>query len=124
MFLHQVTPNTAWRNVGLASLAPDGSTQLKNPPLALDLHYLLTAYAGADTEAEALLGYAVLMVHENPVLARNEIRTGPTKSGHRVSGQPAFRSIAILRSGRPDRNDQDHAGHPGAVRNWLGFGRP
>jgi hypothetical protein len=75
VFLHQVTPNPAWRNVGLASLAPDGSTPLKNPPLALDLHYLLTAYAGADTEAEALLGYAVLMLHENPVLPRSQIRT-------------------------------------------------
>ena len=31
---------------------------LKNPPLALDLHYLLTAYASEDRQAEALLGYA------------------------------------------------------------------
>src|ERR1700689_3264737 len=46
LFLHQVTPNASWRNVGLPSLASDGATRLKNPPLALDLHYLLTAYAG------------------------------------------------------------------------------
>jgi hypothetical protein len=78
VFLHQVTPNAAWRNVGLASVAADGSSPLKNPPLALDLHYLLTAYAGADTEAEALLGYAVLMLHENPVLPRNQIRAALT----------------------------------------------
>ena len=75
VFMHQVTLNAAWRNVGLASLAPDGSTPLKNPPLALDLHYLLTAYAAEDTEAEALLGYAVTMLHENPVLPRAQIRT-------------------------------------------------
>lgn len=74
LFLHQVTPNASWRNMGLPSLAADGSTRLKSPPLALDLHYLLTAYATEDTEAEALLGYAILMLHENPVLARNEIR--------------------------------------------------
>jgi Pvc16 N-terminal domain len=70
LFLHQVTPNPAWRNIDLPSLATDGATRLKNPPLALDLHYLLTAYAGEDTEAEALLGYAILMLHENPILPR------------------------------------------------------
>jgi hypothetical protein len=70
LFLHQVTPNAAWRNVDLPSLASDGVNRLKNPPLALDLHYLLTAYAADDTEAEALLGYAILMLHENPILPR------------------------------------------------------
>jgi hypothetical protein len=75
VFLHQVTLNAAWRNIGLPSLAPDGQTVLKNPPLALDLHYLLTAYASLDTQAEALLGYAVQMLHENPVLPRAQIIT-------------------------------------------------
>ena len=74
LFLHQVIPSAAWRNVGLPSLAADGNTRLKNPPLALDLHYLLTAYATADCAAEALLGFAVQFIHENPVLARNDIR--------------------------------------------------
>jgi|SRR5208282_3280004 len=75
LFLHQVTPNAAWRNVGLPSLAADGLTVLKNPPLALDLHYLLTAYAFEDSHAEALLGYAVSLLHENPVLLRAQITT-------------------------------------------------
>jgi hypothetical protein len=75
LFLHQVTPNAAWRNVGLPSLAADGSTRLSNPQLALDLHYLLTVYAGLDCRAEALLGHAVLMLFEYPVLSRNQIRT-------------------------------------------------
>jgi Pvc16 N-terminal domain len=70
LFLHQVTPNAAWRNIGLPSLAADGATRRKNPPLALDLHYLLTAYASENSQAEALLGYAVLMLHENPILPR------------------------------------------------------
>ena len=70
-----MTPNAAWRNVDLPSLAADGATRLKNPPLALDLHYLLTAYASEDAEAEALLGYAILMLHENPILPRALIST-------------------------------------------------
>jgi hypothetical protein len=73
VFLHQVTPNAAWRNMDLPSLAVDGATRVKNPPLALDLHYLLTAYASENTHAEALLGYAILMLHENPILPRTVI---------------------------------------------------
>ncbi len=60
--------------MGLPSLGADGVTRLKNPPLALDLHYLLTAYANADTEAEALLGYAILILHDYPILSRNDIQ--------------------------------------------------
>jgi hypothetical protein len=75
IFLHQVTYNVGWRNAGLPSLAADGQTLLKNPPLALDLHYLLTAYGSTDWQAEALLGYALLMLHQNPVLARSDIST-------------------------------------------------
>jgi hypothetical protein len=75
VFLHQVTPNAAWRNLDLPSLAADGSTRLADPPLALDLHYLLTAYGSEDCEAEALLGYAVQLMHETPTLARDQIRT-------------------------------------------------
>jgi hypothetical protein len=94
LFLHQVTPNGAWRNMGLPSLATDGSTRLKSPPLALDLHYLLTVYATEDTEAEALLGSAILMLHENPILTRSEIRnvltslpsTAPLASALSTSG--------------------------------------
>lgn len=75
LFLHQVTPNAAWRNAGMPSLGPDGKTALNNPPLAIDLHYLLTAYTPEDGLAEALLGYALLMLHQYPMLARNQITT-------------------------------------------------
>lgn len=75
LFLHQVTHNGSWRNVDLPSLAADGKTRLTSPPLALDLHYLLTVYASHAWHAEALLGYALLLLHENPVLVRNDITT-------------------------------------------------
>jgi hypothetical protein len=54
----------------------------------LDLHYLLTAYASEDTQAEALLGYGILMLHENPVLPRNLINTALTQlpPGNPLSG--------------------------------------
>ncbi|MGH9652657.1 MAG: DUF4255 domain-containing protein, partial [Bryobacteraceae bacterium] len=73
LFLHQVTHNMGWRNQDQPSAGPDGMTRLSNPPLALDLHYLLTAYGSEDSQAEALLGFALLMLHENPVLTRHDI---------------------------------------------------
>ncbi len=79
LFLHQVTHNAGWRNQDLPTIAADGRTRLSNPPLALDLHYLLTAYGSEDWQAEALLGFALLMLHENPVLTRNDISTAIAK---------------------------------------------
>jgi Pvc16 N-terminal domain len=73
LFLHQVTYNTAWRNAGLPSMASDGKTRLSSPPLGLDLHYLLTAYGSADWQAEGLLGYALMMFHENSIITRHDI---------------------------------------------------
>ena len=74
LFMHQATPNAAWRNVGLPSTDSAGR-RISNAPLALDLHYLLTAYGSADLQAEVLLGYAMQLLHETPVLARAAIRT-------------------------------------------------
>lgn len=74
LVLHQVTYNPAYRNISLPSLASDGATLRQSPPLALDLHYLLTVYGSADWQAEGLLGYALMMFHQNPIIARADIR--------------------------------------------------
>ena len=74
LFLYQVTPNQGWRNVGPAVRRRRRASRLTNPPLALDLHYLLTAYGAADFEAEILLGYGMQVLHEHPVLDRQAIR--------------------------------------------------
>ncbi len=73
LFLYQVTANSGWRNVGLPSRDRAGD-RLTNPPLALDLHYLLTAYGAKDLNAEVLLGYAMQVLHETPVLTRQQLR--------------------------------------------------
>jgi hypothetical protein len=71
--LYQVTPNQGWRNEGLASRDSNGN-RLTNPPLALDLHYLLSAYGARDLHAEILLGVGMQILHETPVLPRDAIR--------------------------------------------------
>jgi hypothetical protein len=74
LFLFQVTPNPGWRNFGLPSRAASGEP-VTNAPLALDLHYLLSAYSPQELNAEILLGYAMHLLHEAPVLTRQDIRT-------------------------------------------------
>lgn len=74
LFLYQVTPNLGWRNAGLPSRDATG-VRLSAAPLALDLHYLLTAYGAEDLNAEILLGYAMQLLHETPVLTRAQLRT-------------------------------------------------
>lgn len=79
LFLHQVTPNAAWRNVDLPS-RDARARRVSNPALALDLHYMLTAYGVAELQAEVLLGYGMHLLHENPILSREAIRTALTPS--------------------------------------------
>jgi hypothetical protein len=69
LFPYLVTPNIGWRNEGLPSRDTRGA-RLTNPPLALDLHYLITAYGAEEFHAEALLGYAMQLLHETPILSR------------------------------------------------------
>jgi hypothetical protein len=95
LFLHQVTYNPAWRNVGLPSVAADGSTRLSSPPLALDLHYLLTAYGSADWQAEGLLGYALMMLHENSIITRKDISHALTSLSGTNNMIPALKGSTL-----------------------------
>lgn len=94
LFLHQVSPNAAWRNASLPSVGRNGERSA-NAPLALDLHYLLTAYGRADFHAEVLLGYAMHLLHERPWLDRAAIRRALDPSPLDVSMlPPAFQALA------------------------------
>ena len=80
LFLHRVSANGGWRNEGLPTRDASGRQRLSNAPLAIDLHYLLTAYGAADLHAEVLLGHAMQWLHETPVLTREAIRAALTPS--------------------------------------------
>lgn len=79
LFLYQVSPNPGWRNAELPSRDSAGR-RVTNPPLALDLHYLLTAYGREDLHAEILLGYGMQLLHDRPFLDRAAIRKALTLS--------------------------------------------
>jgi hypothetical protein len=95
IFLYQVTPNTGWRNEGLPSRDATGRNRLSNAPLALDLHYLITAYGSEPLHREILLGYAMQLMHEYPVLTREMIRTALNPSPDVGADlPPALRALA------------------------------
>jgi hypothetical protein len=96
LFLFQITHNPGWRNVGLPSRDPDG-VRVSNAPLALDLHYLLSVNGAQEFQSEILLGYAMQLLHERPVLGRAAILE-TLQSGSPVSAAgvlpPAYASLA------------------------------
>lgn len=104
LFLHRVTRNIGWSNVQLPSRAPDGRP-LSHPPAAFDLHYLLTAYGFEELHGEILLGYALQLLHEHPVIGRAEIQQAlappPTIGG---GLPPALQ--ALDRTGLADQLEQ------------------
>ncbi len=74
LFMYHATPNQGWRNEHFPSVNAAGE-RITNPPLALNLHYLLTAYCSNELHTEILLGYGMQLLHENPVLGRDAIRS-------------------------------------------------
>ena len=95
LFLHQVTPNPGWRNRSLPSRSSSSGERLTNAPLALDLHYLLTAYARVDCQAEILLGYGMHLLHERPVLDRAAVQRALNPNPLDVAMlPPAFQALA------------------------------
>jgi Pvc16 N-terminal domain len=77
LFLYQVLPNAAWRNKDMPFSTRPGETGM--PPLALNLHYLITAYGKYDGTLgnlnERILGAAMSVLHDHAVLDRGEIRS-------------------------------------------------
>ncbi len=89
LFLHRITPNPALTNTDLPTR--DARGQITNRPrLALDLHYLLTAYSTQELQAEILLGYAMEMFHETAILPRNMVRAALEGNVNGAILPPAF----------------------------------
>src|SRR5262245_42017018 len=75
VFLYQVNPNAAYRNVDLPTRRGNGDL-VHRPQAALTLHYLLS-FLGDDRnlEPQRLLGAAVRQLHAHPVLTNHDIVT-------------------------------------------------
>lgn len=73
LYLYHVTFNPGWRSAELPTRDSRGDL-VAAPLLPLDLHYLLTAYGATDLHSEILLGYAMQLLHETPILTRAALR--------------------------------------------------
>jgi hypothetical protein len=94
LFLYRVNTNTGWANVGLPERAADGS-RFDSRPLGLNLHYLLSAFGVDDLHDEILLGYAMQILHDHPVILRSEIGKALTPSPVLAATlPPALRALA------------------------------
>jgi hypothetical protein len=74
LFLYQITPNAAWRNLDIPNQVRSGETSQQ--PLALNLHYLISTSSAADDEGQShkWLGKAMSVLHDHAVLSREEIK--------------------------------------------------
>jgi hypothetical protein len=74
IYLYQVTPNAAARNLELPVRSGDGTAR-QRPFVALDLHYLLT-FVGDEKklQPQTMLGSVVSLINSRPVLSPAEIR--------------------------------------------------
>ena len=88
LFLYSVTANTRVRS--------DRVTPGSAVPLALDLHYLLTAYGAQDFQTEILLGHALQLMHETPVLERERIRRTIDNLSHTKDRRVVAPALAAL----------------------------
>lgn len=99
IFLYQITPNLGWRNECLPS-RNIRSQKLTNQPLALDLHYLVSAHAEVDLFSEVILGSAMQTLHERSFFDREAVRVLLTPGG----GEPL--QNALIDSGLADQLEQ------------------
>ncbi len=73
LFLYQTAFNAALRNMDLPRQVKSG--EIGQPPLALNLYYLISAYGegGNETISHLLLGQAMSILYDHPLLHRAEI---------------------------------------------------
>lgn len=106
IFMYRVTPNIGLMNLGYPSRNSRGDIT-NNPPLALNLHYLLSAFGESELHSEILLGYGMQLLHENPVLSREAINTSLTPaSALNPGGRLPNALLSLTDSGLADQIEQ------------------
>jgi Pvc16 N-terminal domain/IPT/TIG domain len=98
LFMYYVSLNPALRNLDLPSHDAAG-TRTGNPPLALNLHYLVSAYGStqaAQLTAEILLGWAMKVFHDNPVIPPQTLQDALSALATQSSAEAKLVSASTL----------------------------
>jgi hypothetical protein len=99
LFMYYASINPALRNLNLPSVNSNGA-QISNPPLAMNLHYLITAYGANPYDPEILLAFAMQVFHRTPVVPASVIQTALTalNSGGSPSNEQKLIAFSTLAS--------------------------
>jgi hypothetical protein len=85
LYLYRVTMNEHLRNQPVPGSASDGP-----PPLALDLHYLLTAWGDNSRDEHRLLGWVMHLLHTHQTLSASDLNEdGGWEPGEMIQLIPA-----------------------------------
>ncbi len=106
IFLYRVSQNTGWNNVAYPTRNTKGEA-VRSAPLAVNLHYLLTAFGDEELHSEILLGYAMQILHQHPVLYRDRLESSlitATVSDQAPQSLPDI-LLALANSGLADQTE-------------------
>ena len=117
LFLHQVTHNPGWRNVALPSLGSNGTTLLSNPPLALNIHYLLTVYGSRDWRGRRAVRHSDVAPFPRHRPRRHHHRA------RRTAGKPVLTAGSVPPASPISWTDRSHAVAAQSRRNGLALDR-
>jgi hypothetical protein len=93
LFMYYASFNAAYRNNGLPARDGNGK-RLSNPPLALDLHYLMSAYGKSELDPEILLAWAMQIFHENPILQHQTVQSLLAAMAASPGATPEMQAVA------------------------------
>ncbi|MCP3705425.1 Pvc16 family protein [Paraburkholderia sp. CNPSo 3274] len=124
LFLYRLSSNTGWCNEGLPSRDASGQ-RIANPPLALNLHYMMSVYGPNPFDGELLLAWAMQIWHETPVLTRDILQTALTEMAKPIA-QPAPEEQALATTTLPDQVEliklvQEPLGIEELSKMWTAF---
>jgi hypothetical protein len=100
LYLYQVSPNPAFRNVDLPTRDSNGRLAQK-PETGVDLHYLLTFYGSQQNlEPERLLGNVLKTLHAQPLLDRGliaQLVTDPSNGYPDLGKSDLHRAVEVVK---------------------------
>lgn len=108
LFLYMITPNLGLTNDDLPFRSAAGQV-VAQPTLALDLHYMLTAWGPGESEVKAqhALAAGMSVVHDAGFIPRETIRAVAAASGSNVPGTDLADQIEAVRLSPEQLSDED-----------------
>jgi hypothetical protein len=95
LFLYHVNTNPAWRNNDLPWHDSQGQ-RVSNAPLPLTLHYFLSTYGKGEFDSEILLGWAMQILHETPILTRTLMQETLNDLAHPGGGGSVSSEVSAI----------------------------